>query len=77
MSIRGYVSRLETPELKTIGTRDSAETERRGMEVYANYTDLKGVELVALEKLYGELVLEGFISGYAPIFFLSCYNPRS
>ncbi|KAL2855227.1 hypothetical protein BJX68DRAFT_231789 [Aspergillus pseudodeflectus] len=63
MSIRGYMSRLETPELKTIGTRDSAGTERSGMEVHANYTDLKGVELVALQKLYGELVLEGFISG--------------
>jgi hypothetical protein len=65
MSIRGYVSRLETPELKTLGTPDSpeTETERSGMEVHANYTDLEGVELVALEKLYGELVLEGFISG--------------
>ncbi|KAL2784937.1 hypothetical protein BJX66DRAFT_315860 [Aspergillus keveii] len=65
MSIRGYVSRLETPELKTLGTPDSTETEteRSGMEVHANYTDLEGVELVALQKLFGALVLEGFISG--------------
>ncbi|KAL3451133.1 hypothetical protein BJX65DRAFT_269020 [Aspergillus insuetus] len=63
MSIRGYVSRLETPELKTLGRHGTAEIERSGMEVHANYTDLEGVELAALEKLYGELVLEGFISG--------------
>jgi hypothetical protein len=65
MSIRGYVSRLETQELKTLGTQDAPEKRRSGMEVLANYTDLEGVELVALERLYGELVLEGFISGYA------------
>ncbi|KAJ0421367.1 hypothetical protein BJY00DRAFT_282596 [Aspergillus carlsbadensis] len=65
MSIRGYVSRLETPELRTIGRRDTAETETAlsGMEVSANYTDLKAVNLIALEELYGGLVLEGNISG--------------
>ncbi|KAL3488050.1 hypothetical protein BJX62DRAFT_212603 [Aspergillus germanicus] len=80
MSISGYVSRLETPELKTIGMPDSpeTETERSGMVVHANYTDLEGVELVALEKLYGELVLEGFISGYdlPPILPISRVSPQ-
>jgi hypothetical protein len=64
MSIRGYVSRLETPELTTLGTQNNAETEQSGMEIHTNYMDLEGVELGALERLYGELVLEGFISGY-------------
>ncbi|KAL6228662.1 hypothetical protein BDW75DRAFT_226512 [Aspergillus navahoensis] len=60
-SIRGHVSRFETPKLEKVGTPNAAEP--NGMEVLANYTDLQGVYLVSLRNLYGGLVLDGYISG--------------
>ncbi|KAL2821217.1 hypothetical protein BJX63DRAFT_259675 [Aspergillus granulosus] len=61
ISIRGHVSRLETPKLEKVGTPSAPEP--NGMEVLANYTDLQGVYLVSLKELYGGLLLDGYISG--------------
>ncbi|KAL3461026.1 hypothetical protein BJX64DRAFT_261931 [Aspergillus heterothallicus] len=60
-SIRGHVSRLETPLLEKVGVPNAPEP--NGMEVLANYTDLAGVYLVSLRELYGGLLLDGHISG--------------
>ncbi|KAL2829579.1 hypothetical protein BJY01DRAFT_124232 [Aspergillus pseudoustus] len=60
-SIRGHVSRLETPKLEKVGIPNAPEP--NGMEVLANYTDLSGVYLVSLEELWGALLLDGYISG--------------
>lgn len=54
---------LSTPNLEVLGAPEGADP--RGMEVQANYTDLSGVYLSSLARLYGELLLDGHIAGYS------------
>ncbi|THC92442.1 hypothetical protein EYZ11_008084 [Aspergillus tanneri] len=61
-SFRGYLSSLSTPNLEVLGSPGGPDP--GGMEVQANYTDLSGVYLSSLDKLYGELLLDGHITGY-------------
>ncbi|KAA8649461.1 uncharacterized protein ATNIH1004_002132 [Aspergillus tanneri] len=61
ISVAGYWTNLSTPNLEVLGSPGGPDP--GGMEVQANYTDLSGVYLSSLDKLYGELLLDGHITG--------------
>ncbi|KAL4873738.1 hypothetical protein BDV12DRAFT_52399 [Aspergillus spectabilis] len=61
MSIKGYVKSLVTTSLEALGAETDSVTPS-GMEVHANYTNLRGVHLGQLHELHGEFLIEGHFS---------------